>query len=269
MEGGGGCRELDDRRRIGVICRVANIGTLLSWIPIVAPVLAVLVMILWDVRGTSSAGGGHWDRLIELSLLGLLVVTGIFQLSINESQVKLSEVVERPWVSIEGTQVVSQLTFKDGKATLDTKFFLKNTGHVPAAHVLIGGKFFFRPGYPSKELDGVWERCEQFRATPLANRGSGISIFPDQQQPMVYSVNMAASDVKQLGTHPATGAPTFAGCIDYGWGDGLVRHQTRFVYEIDKKGPDGNATIWSSTGGDIQSSDVMINVNPILAGNPD
>jgi len=223
------------------------------------------------------------DRLIELALLGGLVLTGIIQLGINdrqgkitkrqteimERQTKLSEVVERPWVAIEGTEVLSPLTFKDDGAVLNAKFHLKNTGHVTAAHVLIGGSFFFRSNYPSKELDDVWTRCEQFRVMPFETRGSGISIFPDQKEVMIYSAKMPPDDVKKLGVHSERGAPTFAGCIDYGWGGSAIRHQTRFVYEIDKKGSDGSVKPLAPTDGDISIADVIVNVNPVLSGNPD
>lgn len=210
-------------------------------------------------------------------------MTGIIQLGVNdrqgkitkrqteimERQVKLSEVVERPWMAIEGIEVLSPLTFKNDNPALTTKFNLKNTGHVPAAHILIHGKFFYRSIHRSKELDVVWAECEQFRVMPLETRGSGISIFPDQQQPMIYEARMTSDDVKKLGNQPISGVPTFAGCIDYGWGGDAMRHQTRFVYEIDKKGSDGNAIILSPTGVDIPIADVLVDINPVLAGNPD
>jgi hypothetical protein len=225
----------------------------------------------------------YLDRMIELALLGLLVITGIIQLGINdrqgkitkrqteimERQVKLSEVIERPWVAIEGIQVMLPLTFKDGRADLNVKFVLKNTGHIPATHVLIIGKFFYRSVYGSKELVDVWAECDQFRVAPLEARGSGISIFPEQQPWMFYNAIMVADDVKRIGVLPISGAPTFAGCIDYGWGGDATRHQTRFVYEIDKKGPDGSAIIFSPGDGDIPIADVIVNLNPLLAGNPD
>jgi hypothetical protein len=225
----------------------------------------------------------YLDRIIELALIATLVLFGGIQLGIYdrqgkitkrqteimERQIKLSEVVERPWIAIEGGDVLSPLAFKDGSAVLTIKFHLKNTGHVPAAHALILGKFFYRSNYPSKELNDVWIECEQYRVMPLETRGSGISIFPDQQQPMSYGAKMSSDDVKKLGVQSISGAPTFAGCIDYGWGGDATRHQTRFVYEIDKKGSDGNSIIFSPTDGDIQIADVIVNLNPFLAGNPD
>jgi hypothetical protein len=192
------------------------------------------------------------------------------QTEIMERQIKLSEVVERPWLAIEDIQVISPLIFKDGSANLKVKFILKNTGHIPAAHALIIGSFFFRSLYSSKELDDVWAGCEKFRATPIETRGgSGVSIFPDQSQPMIYTVNMFPDDVKRIGARPISGAPAFAGCIDYDWGSAATRHQTRYVYEIDKKGPDGVETMISPDDGDIPIPNVVVNLNPLLAGNPD
>jgi hypothetical protein len=80
---------------------------------------------------------------------------------------------------------------------------------------------------------------------------------------------MVPEDVKRVGTRPVGGAPTLAGCFDYGWGNNAIRHQTRYVYEIDKKGSDGVVTMISPDDGDISIPDVMVNLNPMLAGNPD
>jgi hypothetical protein len=225
----------------------------------------------------------HWDRLIELALLGGLVITGIIQLGIAdrqgkitkrqteimERQVKLSEVVERPWIAIEGIEVRKPLAFNGGRIRLEIRLDLKNTGHVPGTHVLIFGRFIFRSKNP-KELDVIWEGCEQFRTIPIEARGSGVSIFPDQQQGLTYGAIMSSEDVTQLGMSATNGgAALFAGCIDYGWGDAVTRHQTRFVYEIDKKGSGGFATMISPADGDIPIADVMVNLNPLLAGDPD
>jgi hypothetical protein len=178
-------------------------------------------------------------------------------------------VVERPWIAIEGTEVLSPLIFMDGRAKFDITFHLKNTGHVPAAHVLILGKFIFRSRDP-KEIDAIWTECEQFRTWPLGTRGSGISIFPDQQQVMNYSSVMTHDDVTKLGMGANNGgAATFVGCIDYGWGDNVTRHQTRFVYEIDKRGPNGVVQILPTDEVEIPVADVIVSLNPMLAGNPD
>jgi len=81
---------------------------------------------------------------------------------------------------------------------------------------------------------------------------------------------MVPDDARRLGIHPITTVPTLAGCIDYADGVDLTHHQTRFVYEVDKKGPDGNPTIdFTAAGGDIPISNVILNLNPVLAGNPD
>jgi hypothetical protein len=100
-----------------------------------------------------------WDRLIELALLGGLVLTGIIQLGITdrqgkiakrqtdimERQIKLSEVVERPWIAIEGTEVLAPLIFTNDGTLLYIKLFLKNAGHIPARMCnCIGPRIFLR-----------------------------------------------------------------------------------------------------------------------------
>lgn len=142
---------------------------------------------------------------------------------------------------------MSPLTFKDGAAIITVQLSLKNTGHIPAAHVLGLHKFIVRSPAPI-ELDAVWWECEQYRTKPLEERGSGIGIFPDQPGKLSFWVKMEPQDVKRLSTG---GAPVLAGCIDYAGGNNVRRHQTRFVYEIDKKGPDGKSLIFTANGGDI------------------
>lgn len=261
---------------------IDELKAVLSWIPIVAPVLAVLAMILWDV-GRPWKLFQHWDRGIELALLGGLVITGIIQLGINdrqgkitkrqtdilERQAKLSEVVERPWIAIQGVQPFVPLTFEDSPDGLNLLanfvFILKNTGHIPATHVLVFPIFSFVSKY--SDINDVWDKCDQYRTIPLANRGSGISIFPGEPGQLLGPVRMVPDDVKRLGVQPTSGAPMLVGCVDYG--NDIPRHQTRFVYEIDKKGPNGLATFFSASGGNISIPDIIVNVSPILAGNPD
>jgi hypothetical protein len=77
---------------------------------------------------------------------------------------------------------------------------------------------------------------------------------------------MSADDVKRL-TAPQTGdAATLAGCIDYAFAGEVRRHQTRYVYEVDRKGPDNKIV---PTDGDLPADAVILNLNPLLAGNPD
>ena len=80
---------------------------------------------------------------------------------------------------------------------------------------------------------------------------------------------MSPDDLKRLSASPQTGAPILAGCIDYAFVGETKRHQTRFVYEIDKKGSNNTALILNPTEGDIPIPDVLVNINPMLAGNPD
>jgi hypothetical protein len=192
------------------------------------------------------------------------------QTAIMERQVRISEIVERPWIAIDSTDLLSPVTFTNGGALLQIKMHLKNTGHVPASHTLLQAKFFVRylSNYQT-QMDPVWASGDQFRTMSLSMRGSGISIFPEQRQDMNYGAAMAVDDVKRLEVTPIVGVATFAGCIDYDGDGGVVRHQTRFVYEIDKKGPDGQVLLLSPAAGNVAIADVMVNLNPQLAGNPD
>ncbi len=153
----------------------------------------------------------HWDRLVELVLLAGLVVTGALQAMILFRQVKLSEVVERPWVAIDSIDFIAPLTFKDGAAFVSVQLLLKNTGHIPAAHVFALHKFIARSP-TSSEVDKIWGECEQFRAMPLETRGSGIGIFPDQPGKLAFSVKMDAEDVKRLGVSGAPVLDRYCAC---------------------------------------------------------
>ena len=214
------------------------------------------------------------DRTTNFFLAFFLVIIGAKQCQISDKQAeiagrqaRISETVERPWVSIENVLPIAPITFKEGTATLTVRFDLRNTGHVPAANVLQTGFFFTRSAAPV-ELARVWDQCDKFRVAPLETRGSGISIFPDQPAHLAGWAAMPADDVKHLNAQPNV-APTFAGCIDYAFIGETGRHQTRFVYEVDKMGPNNSTIRIVPADGDVPASNVILNVNPVLAGNPD
>jgi hypothetical protein len=207
----------------------------------------------------------HWVEIfLTLALLGV----GASQLAVYWIQTQISETVERPWIAIENVEVTKPLSFKENFGILTVKFSLKNTGHVPAANVLQDGMLFMRAPVPV-ELLKIWERCEAFRKQPLETRGSGVSIFPDQLMPAASWYKMAPVDVERLNSKPMNGTPTLAGCIDYAFIGETRRHQTRFVYEVNKKGPNDAVLSINPGEGDISAPDVMLMINPALAGTPD
>jgi len=189
------------------------------------------------------------------------------QTGIQDVQRRISEVVERPWIAIETISLTTSLTFKNGIGEIDIIFGLKNTGHIPATNVLSKGSFFVRSLVPT-ELGKVWSNCDDFRKIPLELRWSGIAIFPDQRQELRARFKMLPEDVKRLQSEKSV-VSTLAGCIDYSFAGETTRHQTRFVYEIDKKGPTGAVAMLDPTEEEVEIPNVMINLNPLLAGNPD
>lgn len=229
----------------------------------------------WRVRGgrlvqwmDSHDGFVSAAATVVIAILTFFLATIAWQqTNILDLQRRINETVERPWISIEDTAVKGPLLFKNGKAMLEVTFTLKNTGHVPASNVLQDGSFFVRSPAPV-ELGRVWENCDDFRTKPLERRGTGISIFPEQQQQMSFWVIMMQDDVKRL-TPSFQGAAILAGCVDYAFIGESARHQTRFVYEVDKRGANGETLLLNPAEGDVQTPDVILNLNPELAGNPD
>lgn len=85
----------------------------------------------------------HWVEIaLTVALLGVggsqLYVywrqAGIMkeQANISARQLDLMQIDERPWVTLQSTELRSSLTFKDGNANLWLGYKLKNLGHSPA-----------------------------------------------------------------------------------------------------------------------------------------
>jgi hypothetical protein len=126
-----------------------EIKTVLSWAPIVAPVIAVLAMILWDTsRGPLNqravASEAHspderrfWDRQIRIGkwlnwITGVAAAGGVFGLvfvglGLNESRYA-TVASNRGWLAVQGARLGSPLVLNE---PIKYQILFKNTGKSP------------------------------------------------------------------------------------------------------------------------------------------
>jgi hypothetical protein len=99
----------------------------------------------------------------------------------------------------------------------------------------------------------------------------GDVIFPNHDSPVNHlfkmgSASMMACKERKPGV---AGAPMIVGRIDYIFGTDPTHHQTRFIYEVDKPGPDRGFLAIEPTLGQVTANQIALAVNPLLAKDAD
>jgi hypothetical protein len=79
---------------------------------------------------------------------------------------------------------------------------------------------------------------------------------------------MVPTDVIRLRENPAVVA-MIAGCVDYLFQFAEGHHQTAFVYELEKPGPNGAVLRLDPNDGEMSPGALLLEINPGLAGNAD
>jgi hypothetical protein len=174
---------------------------------------------------------------------------------------------ERPWVFAKVSLPWSPLVVKDDGAEIVLAFFLSNTGKAPARSVNIDGDLFYATG-DSLQTESHLRSCDALR-----NRGTlaGAALFPNQEDQRNHAFTMDADGVKNWrnGKSESPGALMVAGCIDYVSGADTTHHQTNFIYQLNRPGPNRTILPIDSAPGQIAASDLSLVANPYLARDAD
>jgi hypothetical protein len=279
-----------------------------DWLCILSPWLAFVGLIIWDTceKGFRSPFGIFRDadpnRIVALGTL--LLALGTFALawvayntdkathSLAETAVKQAEATEtqavvmkgqleamgrqlalmeadqRPWLYAAGSGPDSPLHFDGTGAHLRIQFQLKNVGRSPAHFVTVNGAFFIR-NVGSGDFKRGWQQCDELRSVPIDKLTSGTTIFPGDIRPIIKWFNLDAADALRMGTDVVHSAPMIGGCVDYVFGGSEQHHQTRFMFEVDKTGPNGSLSAISSSDGDVAVDDIRFALNPALSDDAD
>jgi hypothetical protein len=111
-------------------------------------------------------------------------------------------------------------------------------------------------------------KCAEARRRIIDQTATGVTIFPDEEAPLNEWFRMMPTGIIRLRENKKDVA-MIAGCVDYLFQFAESHHQTAFVYELDKAGPNGSVLILDPDDGDLPPSALLLEVNPALAGNAD
>jgi hypothetical protein len=195
------------------------------------------------------------------------VIIATLQWNAISTQATIMEADQRPWVHFTnalpedpGLQVVPE------GMGISVRFFMRNVGRTPAKFAIIAGEM--KVATPAEYGNPDFASCEQRRRKPRSTVKDGIPIFPNQESPMRVHFGMKADQVGKLKTFPIS-AVVIYGCLDYLFPIGDAHHQTRFFYEIDKKGPNQTFVKIDPDNPPIGVSAIDLAINPGVAGDAD
>jgi len=152
----------------------------------------------------------------------------------------------RAWVKLNKISISGSLLFDDnGVLNTDIAFDITNIGQSPAIHISCNAWLVVLKNggpYPFEEQQ---KRCDEIRKQPI---GGGITLFPGERYPdksgfgkFCIGVNLPPDEIeKALLTNPEHRylSLSVVGCLDYTFAtDPEKHHQTRFIFEVHKKGP--------------------------------
>jgi hypothetical protein len=189
---------------------------------------------------------------------------------IIQNQLTESKLGQRAWIAVYNAKAIRPLNRNPmGHLNFMASFALNNTGRLPARYVLIDADFFVR-GPSAAELERVRQKCEGDRKRPINQTTQGITLFPSQSFDQPYGFVLSTTDEARLVSPRIDGvAPMIAGCVDYVLANSDEHHQTAFVFELDRSGPDGAVLAIDPKAIPISAAELLLEINPALAPNAD
>lgn len=195
------------------------------------------------------------------------------QADISNKQLSITQIIERPWVSVAQATPARDWTISDGKVVFSINFLLKNDGQIPATGVWVDGEMYSRGGDASSVISRAQAFCDRVQRRQPNQYNEGFTIFPSEQSSRYIVVTLSGEDLSFLqkkGDHDGFSVVMVSGCIDYISPLSKDHHRTPFVYELDKVGAHPNE--WASI--DVNTSAIPANqlvllVHPLLTWNAD
>src|SRR5216683_2109855 len=201
----------------------------------------------WDQHATAVQG---LTAILLAVFTGALVVTSLWQWRAIKEQAKTAEYTlieqSRPWVSTE-IMAVEDLFYDKESATLYVRVKLKNTGHSVATQVWPHFRLFVYGPTQTTTATAISEEIIRQQRSLAAevkvnfqNRTFGYVLFPGAERELRMPVGASLADIQRASN--ANGI-CFAllECVDYRFTFGApdVHHQTRYVFDLLRKGPSG------------------------------
>jgi hypothetical protein len=190
------------------------------------------------------------------------------QLAAMNRQLAVMEADQRPWIAYVGASIETPLHYEDGKAIIGLRFIFKNVGRTPARFVLMQGTPFILTGLYDDVVDS-WKDCDERRKNPVSNIKEGKTIFPNQEGSQRGVFVWSPQHIERLKNLSLPAALMISGCIDYLFQSAEQHHQTRFVYELDKKGPNQTFLRINPAEGDLPIESLALAINPAIHADAD
>lgn len=215
----------------------------------------------------------YWKFSLVVGLAGLIsaiaaAVVASFAYLAVDGQLATMRDEQRPWISIDRMDPISSFhRDQNGLLYLRISFNLKNSGHAPARYTDIAGMMVVRSN-TNADLSKIKEVCIKERVRPIDEHAVGQPIFPGDTRSAGYGVELLKDEEAKL--EAGKTAILLGGCVDYVYGAQNEHHQTSFVIEIDKPGPDSTfLAIDYEKDIPLAATNISFAYNPGLAANPD
>jgi hypothetical protein len=170
---------------------------------------------------------------VGLVLVGLLTA-GVLSLQWGtfEKTDQTLKAEQRPWVSLQGMDVVSDLIWRPDGAHLDIHFVLKNTGHTPAIRAFTHSKAFVMFGREPNPQTAHNKFCEEVRKNVV-----GDAIFPGDTviQPQGLLFERADVDTAMRTAPVKLLSAMILICVNYRFLDDSSVHQTTYIFTLQRK----------------------------------
>jgi hypothetical protein len=192
-----------------------------------------------------------------------LAFLALLQLYVLRGQLTAMEDDQRPWVyATNPLTMITPLYFDENGGHLLLQFTIKNVGKTPARFARLDGHMFSRDKmfYPTI----AWANCEKRSQTPTKSLIDGIAVFPNDQVVQRHLWEMSTKDIETLKTKKAF-TTMLSVCVDYIGGDGQ-HHQSRSLYELNKRGKNGESLYVDPQEGNVAAGDLYFNSNPDVNG---
>lgn len=143
---------------------------------------------------------------------------------------------QRPWVSFEVT-VGGPLRYDVNGMNVTLDFTVRNVGRTPALYVFPAPSLHLRREGHRDDLAVQQRLCAQERERPVSQREIGVTVFPGQVVTLPHMIISVSKEEVIAGTLPRTKwlVPIIVGCINYQSAFEEIRHQTRFIYWLNKR----------------------------------
>jgi hypothetical protein len=195
------------------------------------------------------------------------VATGIYavfayrQWEVMSGQLGEMQEEHRPWMQGD-VQFVGPLVFDKDGARAPINLLLKNSGKSPAKNVWRGVRMYAGDGPDTLIMS--WENalCQGI----IRDSGKGITIFPNESPGSQMPVGIDAAEIQKNISADGVIIVRIIMCIDYAFPFSPVRHQTSYIWEVDKKDPISGFTHIKPSDGAIQPNELLKLTDPSLPG---